>query len=475
MKKIFSVFILVLLFVVSFSAQQAEKKYESLWDGKLKISAASELRLILKIYLKDDKTYGADLDSPDQGVSNINASSVFVSDDSIKVEINKIGASYKAGVVKDSLKIKGVFKQGGMSLPLELKKVDKLDVAEVKRPQTPMKPFAYNEEEITFENKDANITLAGSLTFPKEEGKYPAVVMVSGSGPQDRDETLLGHKPFLVIADYLTRNGIAVLRFDDRGVAKSKGNFASATSADFATDALAAVEYLKTRKEINSKKIGIAGHSEGGMIAPMCAVNSNDVSFIVLLAGPGVSGKDVIILQTELILKANGLKEEDIKKAVDQNTRIFNVVAEEVDSLLAFKKLLALYNDDISKMSDEEKKKPENSKESFDRNVKQILSPWFRFFVKYDPKPTLEQVMVPVLALNGEKDLQVDPKQNLPEIEKALTTGGNKNFKIMELPGLNHLFQPAATGAPSEYSTIETTFSEDALKIVKDWILEVVK
>ncbi|KAF0149943.1 MAG: alpha/beta hydrolase fold protein [Ignavibacteria bacterium] len=471
MKKNLNVFVLFALFTSGIFAQQAEKKYESLWEGKLKINTV-ELRLVFKLYQKEDKTYGADLDSPDQGVTNIQATFVAITKDSVKFEIKSIGASFSGELISEDL-VKGIFKQGGMSLPLELVKVDKL--AEVNRPQLPKKPFPYNEEEITFENKEANITLAGTLTLPKCEGKFPAVVLVTGSGPQDRDESLLGHKPFLVIADYLTRSGIAVLRFDDRGVGKSKGDFAAASSADFATDALAAVEHLKTRKEINPNKIGIVGHSEGGMIAPMCAVNSSDVAFIVLLAGTGVSGKDIIILQTELILKANGTKEEDVKKTVDQNTRIFNIIAEESDSLQAFNKLLALYNDDISKMSDEEKKKPENSKETFNRNVKRLLTPWFRFFIKYDPQPTLEQVSVPVLALNGGKDLQVDPKQNLPKIEKALNAGDNKNFKIMELPGLNHLFQPATTGAPSEYSTIETTFSEDALKIMKEWILSVTK
>ncbi len=472
MKKILYAFVLMVVIAVNSFAQQTEKKYESLWEGKLKIGAV-ELRLVLKIYQTEDKTHHADLDSPDQGALNIPTTYTSVTDDSLKFEIKNIGASFSGAFIKDSALVRGKFAQSRMNMPLTLKKIDKL--TEVKRPQMPKKPFEYNEEEITFENKEANITLAGTFTFPKGEGKYPAVVMVTGSGPQDRDESLLGHKPFLVISDYLTRNGIAVLRFDDRGIGKSKGNFAAATSVDFATDALAAVEYLKTRKEVDAKKIGIAGHSEGGLIAPMCAVNSSDVSFIVLLAGPGVSGKDVIVLQTELILRANGSKEEDVQKAKNENMRIFNVVAEETDSLQMFNKLLAMYNDDISKMSDEEKKKPENSKESFDRNIKQILSPWFRFFIKYDPKPTLEQVTVPVLALNGEKDLQVDPKQNLPEIEKALKTGGNKNFKTIELPGLNHLFQPATTGAPAEYSTIETTFSEDALKIVKDWILEVTK
>jgi len=285
----------------------------------------------------------------------------------------------------------------------------------------------------------------------------------------------MGHKPFLVIADYLTRNGIAVLRFDDRGIAKSKGSFATATSADFATDALAAVEYLKTRKEIDSKKIGIAGHSEGGMIAPMCAVNSNDVSFIVLLAGTGVTGEEILLLQTELILKANGSPKEEVEKSIKQNKLIYEVIKEEADSLIMYNKLVELYNEDVSKMSEDEKKKPENSKDMFERGAKQILSPWFRFFIKYDPRPTLEQVNVPVLALNGGKDLQVDPKQNLPEIEKALKSGGNKNFKTVELPGLNHLFQPAETGAPGEYAKIETTFSEDALKIMKDWIISVTK
>lgn len=472
MKKLIYVFLFFLVADLTVFAQNDGNIAPSMWEGKLNFGAV-QLRLVLKIHQKSDKSYHIDLESPDQGAMNIPATYSFVSDDSVKFEVKNIDASFKGSFIKDSLKIKGTFVQRGMSLPLELKKVDK--VAEIKRPQTPKKPYPYNEEEITFENKEAKITLAGTFTFPKGEGKYPAVVMVSGSGPQDRDETLMNHKPFLVIADYLTQNGIAVLRFDDRGIAKSKGSFASATSADFATDAMAAVEYLKTRKEVDTKKIGVAGHSEGGLIAPMCAVNSSDVSFIVLLAGPGVSGKDVIILQTELITRANGSKEEDVQKAKNENARIFNVVAEEADSLQMFNKLLTMYNDDISKMNEDEKKKPENSKESFDRNVKQILNPWFRFFIKYDPKPTLEQVTVPVLALNGGKDLQVDPKQNLSEIEKALKAGGNNNFKVIELPGLNHLFQPAITGSPSEYSNIETTFSEDALKIMKDWILEVTK
>lgn len=452
--------------------KKEEKKFTSLWEGKLKISSVS-LRLVLKVFNNNDGSLGAFLDSPDQSANNIPVSTIIMTEDSLKFAIQTIGGSYTGKVYKDSAMIKGTFKQGPMVLPLDLKKIDKL--VEIKRPQNPQKPYPYNDEEVTFENKSANITLAGSFTYPKGDGKFPAVVLVTGSGPQDRDESLMNHKPFLVISDYLTRNGIAVLRYDDRGIAKSKGNFAAATSEDFATDALAAVEYLKTRKEVDPKKIGIAGHSEGGLIAPMCAVNSNDVHFIVMIAGPGVPGKDILILQTELIMKAEGSKEEDIKKSIEENKSYYDIISEETDSTVMYKKLLAMFDNDVSKLTDEEKKKPEYSKENFDRAVKTLLSPWFRFFIKYDPRPTLEQVTVPVLALNGGKDLQVPPSQNLPKIEEALKAGGNKNFKIVELPGLNHLFQPAKTGGVSEYGNIETTFSEDALKIIKDWILEVTK
>ena len=452
--------------------KKEEKKFTSLWEGKLKIGAVT-LRLVIKVFKNDDGSLGAYLDSPDQNVKDIPISSISFTEDSLKFESKTIQGKYAGVVIKNSATIKGQWKQVTLDVPLDLKKIDKL--VEVKRPQNPQKPYPYNDEEVTFENKSANITLAGTFTYSKGDGKFPAVVLVTGSGPQDRDESLMNHKPFLIISDYLTRNGIAVLRYDDRGIGKSKGNFAAATSEDFATDALAAVEYLKTRKEVNPKKIGIAGHSEGGLIAPICAVNSKDVAFIVMLAGPGVSGKEILILQTELIMKAEGSKEEDIKKSVEENKSYYNIISEETDSTVMYKKFLAMYDKDVSKLTDEEKKKPEYSKESFDRAVKTLLSPWFRFFVKYDPWPTIEQIAVPVLALNGEKDLQVPPFQNLPKIEEALKVGGNKKFKTIELPGLNHLFQPAKTGGVSEYGNIETTFSEDALKIMKDWILEITK
>lgn len=453
-----------------FAQEQTEKRFDNIWEGKLNFGQTT-LKVVLKSLLREDGTREAFLDSPDQGAYNIPASSITITDDSVKFEVGSIGAYYAGKINKDSLTVAGKFKQGMANLDLTLKQVEKL--AEVKRPQVPKKPYPYYEEEITFENKSANVTLAGTLTFPKVNEKFPAVVLISGSGQQDRDETVANHKPFLVIADYLTRNGIAVLRFDDRGGGKSTGNFSSATTEDFATDASAAVQYLKSRFEIDRKNIGLIGHSEGGMIAPMVAVNSSDVSFIVLLAGPGVVGKDLLARQTELILRANGMAEEEIEKNVKQAKEVYDIIVSTPDSLTALTKLKEMFEKEVAGLSAEEKNKPEYSIENFNRQTAIMLSPWFRFFLKYDPQPVLENTSIPVLAMNGEKDLQVDPEQNLSAIKSALKTGSNKNYKIVKLPGLNHLFQTAKTGAISEYAHIEETFSPGALKIIGDWIKEV--
>jgi len=468
--KKFFVLSFIFLTVNLFSQQAEEKKYESIWEGTLKISAMS-LRIVLKVIKNDDGSINAFLDSPDQGAKDIPVTSISIAEDSLKFNIGMIGASFNGKIEKDSLAVVGNFSQAGMNLPLNLKKVER--AAETARQQTPQKPYLYNEEEVVFENKSANIKLAGTLTYPKEEKKFPAVVLVTGSGAQDRDETVFNHKPFWVIADYLSRNGIAVLRFDDRGTAKSEGNFAAATSVDFVTDALAAVEYLKSRNEIDKTKIGIIGHSEGGMIAPMAASSSNDVNFIVLLAGPGMIGKDLLVLQNRLIMKSQGASDEELNKT--KHEEVYNIIVNQPDSLSALIKLEELYNQTLSQMTDEEKQKPENSKESFEQQMKILLSPWFRFFLKFDPKPYLENVTVPVLALNGEKDLQVPPKENLSAIEEALKSAGNKNYKIVELPGLNHLFQHCKTCTIPEYGQIEETFSLEALNIIGDWIIEITK
>ncbi|GAB4132772.1 MAG: alpha/beta fold hydrolase [Ignavibacteriales bacterium] len=466
------IIICVLFGLTLFAQEKNEPNFKSFWEGDLKVNSIT-LKLVIKLYEKDDKSFGGFLDSPNQGATNIPASFVKLTDDSLIVRVDAIAGKYEGKIQKENLTAVGNWSQGGRIFPLELKKTEK--AFELKRPQMPIKPYPYNEEEVEFINEKENFTLAGSFTYPKNGSNFPAVIMITGSGRQDRDETLFGHKPFLVIADYLTRNGIAVLRYDDRGAGKSKGIFQGATSEDFAYDALAAIKYLKTRKEVNQKAIGIIGHSEGGLIAPMVANISDDVNFIIMLAGPGARGKELLVLQEELLLKANGLAEDEVAKQVKSSAEAYDIVLNEPDSLKAYKLLKEMYEKEIASLSEEERNKPEYSKENFEQGVRQILSTWFRFFIKYDPRPALENLTIPVLALNGDKDLQVPSKQNLPIIKDALKSAGNKNYKIVELPGLNHAFQHANTGAVTEYSQIEETFSEEALKIIVDWIKEITK
>jgi len=305
--------------------------------------------------------------------------------------------------------------------------------------------------------------------MPDTAGPFPAVILVTGSGPQDRNEELLGHKPFLVLADYLTRNGIAVLRYDDRGIGESTGDFRKATSEDFAEDALAAVEFLKARIDIN--KVGVAGHSEGGIIAPMVAVQSEDVDFIVLMAGTGIRGDSILVLQTELIMRAGGSDDQTISRDLGIYRQIYSILVRNNDDEIIKQKLTAILEDSHKYLTEEEKVEVGTQEQMIDMQLKVLLGEWFRYFVKYDPYPTLTKVKCPVLAINGEKDLQVPPKQNLSAIERALKEGGNKNYKIVEMPELNHLFQKSETGAPSEYGKIEETFSPDAMKVISYWIL----
>jgi pimeloyl-ACP methyl ester carboxylesterase len=338
-----------------------------------------------------------------------------------------------------------------------------------------VKPYSYNAEEVTFTNSKANIQLAGTFTFPKREGKFPAVILISGSGPQNRDEELMGHKPFLVLSDYLTKAGIAVLRFDDRGVGQSKGDFKSATTVDFASDVESAIDYLKTRKEILANGIGLVGHSEGGIIAPMVAVQPGKVNYIVLLAGTGIRGDKLLLLQQELVAKASGTKDAEIQQTREVNAGAFEILLKSSSAEAAKPDLKRYLSAAMKKYPDDTKPKGMTEDEFIALQLNQITAPWMYFFIRYDPSVALEKVKCPVLALNGEKDLQVPAKVNLPAIEKALKKGGNQHFTTRELPGLNHLFQECKTGAPTEYATIEQTFSPVAMGEVAKWILQQTK
>jgi pimeloyl-ACP methyl ester carboxylesterase len=436
------------------------------WNGLLKVQG-TQLRIVFNIE-KSENGFTSTMDSPDQGAKGIPVTSTSFENQTLKLTVTNLRIEYE-GVLGNDNTIAGNFKQAGMSFPLNLSR-ENIEKEKLVRPQEPKKPYPYYEEEIVFENQKAGITLAGTLTLPSKEGNFPAVILISGSGPQNRDEELMGHKPFLVLSDYLTRNGIAVLRFDDRGTAASKGDFKTATSEDFASDVTAGVNYLLTRKEINKKKIGLIGHSEGGIIAPMVANSSKDVAFIVLLAGTGIPGDQLLLLQQELIGKASGLSDDVIQKTKQTNSRAFEIIKKSTSSEQLKQELTDYITQSLDDMPESQKPAGMSESDFAKKQVDQITRPWMLYFIKYNPAVALEKVKCPVLALNGEKDLQVPPKENLEAIKNALAKGKNKKVTAIELPGLNHLFQECKIGIPAEYATIEQTISPSALTEVLKWI-----
>lgn len=442
------------------------------WNGILKIQEI-QLRIVFNIS-KSENGYTSTLDSPDQKATGIPVTTTSFENQILKLTVANAGIAYE-GTLDKTNTIVGTFKQGGQSIPLTLssKMPEKEKIA---RPQEPAKPYPYYSEDITFENKTDNIVLAGTLTLPKQGGSnFPAVILISGSGPQDRNEELLGHKPFLVLSDHLTKNGIAVLRFDDRGTAESKGNFKTAATPDFARDVEAAINYLLTRKEINKSKIGLIGHSEGGIIAPMIAAKSKNVSFIVMLAGTGIPGDQLMLLQQELIGKASGVSEKNLLLAKEINKGAFDIVVKSSDSEKLKTDLTSFIKKEVQNNPEWSRPAGMSEEQFVNLQVQELIKPWIVYFMKYDPASALEKVKCPVLAINGEKDLQVPPKEDLSAIKNALEKGGNKKVTIKELPNLNHLFQECKTGSPSEYATIEQTFSPVALNEVSGWILKTVK
>ena len=427
------------------------------WMGSLDTGAV-KLRVVFHILNAEDGLT-ATMDSPDQGMKDLSASSVTRNGASLKIEAKGIGGVFEGTIAADQSSIDGNWSQGGSSLPLLLKRVKDQAELELKRPQVPKKPYPYREEEVTYANRTQNVTLAATFTIPQGKGPFPAVLLITGSGPQDRDESLLGHKPFLILSDYLTRHGIAVLRADDRGTGKSTGVFSGATTADFSTDTEAGVAYLKTRSEVDPHKIGLIGHSEGGVIAPMVAARNKDVAFIVMMAGTGVTGDQILPAQAEAIAVASGTNPDEAAKNAAKEKEMLTLVETEKDQSVLEKELKEKMAGDVPDAQ-------------IGMQILQITSPWFRYFLTYDPASALRKVTCPVLAINGSLDKQVLPDQNLPAIRNALDEAGNKRVEIDELPGLNHLFQTAKTGAPTEYAEIEETMSPVALEKITSWILK---
>jgi len=440
------------------------------WNGALKVQSM-QLRLVFHI-TKNASVYSATMDSPDQGAKDIPMSKAQYENGILTIEMAAAQIEY-TGKLDSTGMVVGIFKQSGQTFPMNLTR-KAIEKVELKRPQEPVKPYPYYSEEVTFQNTKADITLAGTLTLPAKTGNYPVVVLITGSGPQNRDEELMGHKPFLVLSDYLTRHGIGVLRYDDRGINASKGDFGKATSFDFATDVESAVNYLRTRNDIDKKHIGLIGHSEGGIIAPMVAVQDKRISFIVLMAGTGISGGDILLLQQGLIGRASGMKEEELKTTNELNTHIYKLMNEIQNTDTLKLKITDYLMAKSNELPDLNIPQGSTVNDYIDIVIKQTLSPWMLAFIRYNPAAMLEKVKCPVLAINGDKDMQVPSKVNIPAIENALKKGGNKLSTCQELPGLNHLFQECKTGLPKEYVEIEQTIAPIALETMTNWILKTI-
>lgn len=443
------------------------------WLGTLRFGG-TDLRIVFHVERGEEGGLEATMDSPDQGARGIPVAGVRLEGDSVAFDVTVAQGRYDGRLSSDADSIHGTWSQGGMEIPLDLGKVD--EVEEPNRPQTPQPPFPYRVEEVRYPNPAAGIELAGTLTLPGGDGPFPAVVLVSGSGAQDRDETIFQHRPFFVLADHLTRRGIAVLRFDDRGVGESGGSFSGATTEDFVADALAGIRYLRGRPEVDEARVGIAGHSEGGLVGPLAATRSDDVAFVVMIAGPGLPGEEILYLQGAALARAAGASEEDVAESRALQERLFRVLREHPDSALAAGHLRRVMEVRMAGMSEEEREEAglteEGADAAIEAQVRQLTSAWFRFFLGHDPADVLDDVDVPVLAVIGEKDLQVPPDENLPAIEAALEEGGNPDHTVLELEGLNHLLQHAETGAVTEYGRIEETMAPEAMELIADWIVE---
>ena len=457
----------------------AQKNITGTWEGRLS-AASTSLRLVIHIKADKDGGYSALLDSPDQGAKDIPVSRIQMAGDSLYVEIATARATVSGILTSDST-FSGEWQQGA-SLPLELKKQSTVTPqANLLRPQTPTPPFPYQSLDVVYNNKDKSIRYGATVTKPKGKGPFPALLLLTGSGPQNRDEELFGHKPFAVIADYLTRRGYLVLRADDRGVGQTTGNREQATSEDFATDAVAGINYLRSLPDVDKGKIGLLGHSEGGMIAQIVAAQRNDIAFVIMLAAPGQQVIDLMTGQNKAILQSAGLPPATVKSYAalykplvsaiafsNTDSAAFTAATRVVDAwLLNAPKETVMHTTGIS---------DEESKKKFVRQfVSSAGSPWFRYFLRYKPDDYVRKMKARVLALNGDRDIQVLSGANLAALKTSLQKSRVKNFDVIELKGLNHLFQQCKTCTINEYAQLEETIAPQALATIGSWLAKHIK
>jgi pimeloyl-ACP methyl ester carboxylesterase len=456
----------VVAIVIGLSVSYAEDRVAGHWEGQIDIPGQP---IAVKIDLAiDDGDWSGTIDIPTQGAKGLPLSDILVAEEDgvvrIKFSIRGVpGNPTFDGKLQDSA-ISGTFSQGVATFGFRLSREI---VSGPKRPQEPKPSFPYKIEEVAFQNGVVN--LAGTLTLPLGEGPFPAVLLISGSGLQDRDETVFEHKPFWVLADHLSRAGIAVLRVDDPGIGKSTPHPKPPTTADFATDVEAGVAFLKQDHRI--RRVGLIGHSEGGLIAAIVASHSNDVDFVVLMAGPGVPGAELLRKQNERIFDAAGIAGERKQNLLTLLDGLFTILTSED---MAEDEQRQGVDEIVRKQLEINGVPPTQQDEAQVRAlVEQSLTPWMRYFLTFDPRPALEKIRVPVLALNGEMDVQVDAEQNLTAIAAALNKGGNRNVTVHRLPEHNHLFQRAKTGLVNEYAVIEETISPEVLDLIRKWVVSV--
>ena len=459
--------------VINIAAQPANK-FTGIWEGKLNVGI--ELRIVFTIKENGQGGLVSSADSPDQSAYGLKCDTTSLNAGTITIEMNDLKAFFTGKLLNDST-INGTFTQRAV-FQLTLNKVDR--PSERKRPQTPQPPFSYKIEDVGYDNADKSLHFGATITIPEGNGPFPAAVLITGSGAQNRDEEIMGHKLFAVIADYLTLQGFIILRVDDRGVGKSTGKFNEANSADFAKDVNTSVDYLLSRPEVDGKKAGLIGHSEGGMIAPMVAVNRKDINFIVLLAGPGVKIVDLMAEQNAAILRSAGIGQQ----ALDAYTPLYKEMEEQIikaadstTALTAIKKTLNIWiaKTDSSLVKELDLKESKSRDAIGARLVQTMYSPWFKYFLSFDPAPFLKKLKCKVLAINGDKDIQVISRQNLPGITASLKKSKVKSYMIKEMPGLNHLFQTCNKCTLGEYGELEETFSPEASQVISEWLNKNVK
>lgn len=457
--------------IISLLSVQLHAQIEGTWYSNLSTQGI-HIPLVFHFEATENNQWTGKLDSPEQKSFGIPIDKVSFKNDSLQLQIKALGISYKGKLIKRQ--IQGVFKQGALAAKLDLDRTKKqVEEKKLNRPQEPQPPFPYHEEEVQFLNKKDSIWLAGTLTYPKNKTNFPIVVMISGSGAQDRNSEILGHKPFLVAADYFTRNGMGVLRFDDRGTAASEGDFSSATSKDFMEDVYAAVEFLKNDERFTSNTIGLYGHSEGGMIAPLLADSyKNSVDFLVLLAPPTEPISELMLKQQELVSLSSGIGSDEIALNAQINKSAYQIINQyEIDQIEPLTENLNTYFESVTAEYPEIGGSMGLTNEQYIKTmVSAYTNPWMVYFLKYKPENYLKNLELPILAIFAEKDMQVSAPENADKM-KSIILKKNKKNEVITFSKKNHLFQTSETGDVSEYAEIEETISEEVLQKVKNWVL----